>query len=306
MTPGRFRRLVVLVGALSLVPAIAGAAQDPPKPAPAAIQGSVVGVDGVNIRACPRPDCAVRAVALLGERITITGQEVDGFLPVDWGGATGFAYGLYIATPDHTPELSQGTPGCNRVALIFNVGVGYDSHLQILDALKAKNIPATVFAMGWWATEHPDLLKRIDAAGFPIGSHGDQRLELTKRGDDAVKQDIGAASAAIERAIGEAPQPYFTAYAAAMDERVRGLIARAGYLPVAYTLPADDWDFGADPNVVFEHVVPNISDGAIVEFHLDAPASAKSTAVALPWIIDRLQAKGYHFVTVPEMAQPCP
>ena len=91
-----------------------------------------------------------------------------------------------------------------------------------------------------------------------------------------------------------------------MDERVRGLIARQRYLPVAWTVPADDWDFGVTADAVWENVVPKVHDGAIVEFHLDAPATAESTAVAMPWIVERLRAKGYRFVTIPEMARPCP
>ena len=305
MIRGRFVPLLLLLGALVLLPPTVIAAQ-PQAPAPRNVPGVVVGADGVNIRACPRPDCPVRAVALLGERLTVTGEAIDGFLPVDRSGATGYVYGLYVATPDRgTPELARGTPGCNRVAFIFNVDVGYESRLEILDRLKADGVPATVFPMGWWATEHPDLLKRIAEDGFPIGSHGDQRVKLTERGDAEVTRDIRDAAAAIERATGEPPAPYFTPYAAAADERIRSLIARAGYLPVSYTLPADDWDFGADPNVIWENVVPHVTDGAIVEFHLDAPASAESTAVALPWIVERLRAKGYRFVTIPEMAQPC-
>jgi peptidoglycan/xylan/chitin deacetylase (PgdA/CDA1 family) len=52
-------------------------------------------------------------------------------------------------------------------------------------------------------------------------------------------------------------------------------------------------------------VVPNVVDGSIIEFHLDAPSSAESTAVALPRIVSDLKARGFQFVTIPEMAQPC-
>ena len=304
MIPGRFSRLLLLVGALALLTPTASAAQ--PGPSAREVPGTVVGnANGVNIRACPRPECEVRAVAKFGERVTVTGEAIDGFVPVEREGVTGYAYALYVATPGRTPELARGLPGCNRVALIFNVGVGYENRPEILDRLKRDGVPATVFPMGWWAEEHPELLKRFAEAGFPIGSHGDQRVKLTERGDAEVTKDVRDAAAAIERAIGEPPEPFFTPYAAASDERVRGLIARAGYLPVAYTLPADDWDFDADPDAIWENVVPHVSDGAIVEFHLDAPASAESTAVALPWIVERLRAKGYRFVTIPEMAQPC-
>ena len=30
------------------------------------------------------------------------------------------------------------------------------------------------------------------------------------------------------------------------------------------------------------------------------------TAVAIPWIVERLERKGYQFVTIADMALPCP
>jgi peptidoglycan-N-acetylglucosamine deacetylase len=273
--------------------------------APAPIPGTVVGAAGVNIRACARVACPVRAVAKLGEAVTITGPDIDDFLPVRWGDVEGFAYDLYIATPQRTPELIQGEAGCNRVAILFDIGIGYPMQLDPLRWLKQNNIAATVFAMGWWAKANPDALKEIAKMGFPIGSHGNERKNLPDRGDDEIKADIAAAADIIESIIGQKPQPYFTPYAAAIDDRVRGLIARAGYLPVGWNVAADDWDFNIDPNQVFMKVVPNVTDGDLVEFHLDAPSTPQSTAVALPWIVDRLQKKGFTFVTAPEMAQPC-
>jgi len=50
----------------------------------------------------------------------------------------------------------------------------------------------------------------------------------------------------------------------------------------------------------------NVTDGAIIEMHLDGPASALSTGVALPWLIADLRAEGYQFVTIPQMTEPCP
>lgn len=86
---------------------------------------------------------------------------------------------------------------------------------------------------------------------------------------------------------------------------MRGLIAGVGYLPVGQDVPADDWDFGIAAADVFERVVPNVVDGSIVEFHLDAPASADSPGVALPRIVERRRNKGFSFVTVGDIALPC-
>ncbi len=46
-------------------------------------------------------------------------------------------------------------------------------------------------------------------------------------------------------------------------------------------------------------------DGAIVEFHIDGPATSVSTGRALPRIIQTLRTRGYTFVTIPQLATPC-
>jgi len=83
-------------------------------------------------------------------------------------------------------------------------------------------------------------------------------------------------------------------------------VAREGYLPVAWDVPADDWGEDISADYVFDRVVPNVEDGSIVEFHLDGPSSEQATAVAIPRIVEALKERGYQFVTIQDMAQPCP
>jgi peptidoglycan-N-acetylglucosamine deacetylase len=141
--------------------------------------------------------------------------------------------------------------------------------------------------------------------GFPIGSHGDVQLDLTGFSDEELVKTAQDSYAHIGQITGQDPIPYFTPYAANMDERVRNIIARMGYLPVFWDVPVDDWFAGVTSEQVYEHVVPNVVDGSIIEFHLDAPSLAESTAIALHEIVSDLKERGFQFVTIPEMAQPC-
>lgn len=267
---------------------------------------TVLGTDGINLRSCPSLSCEVLATVKLGDSVVVTGTPVDGFSPVDYGGLQGFAYDLYLMKQGGAaPYLLEGDAGCKRIAIIFNIGIGERPILGILDDLKKRDVPATVFLMGWWAETYPREVRRIADQGFVIGSHGDQRHELTSLGDTQVAQDVADADAAITEALGERPSPWFTAYGAASDDRTRGIVARTGYLPVEWRVPAADFGPGATAKSVYSRVMPSVYDGAIVEFHLDGPASATSTAVALPWIVDELSDAGYEFVTIPEMADPC-
>jgi len=268
--------------------------------------GVVVGTTGLNIRECPDVSCGSHGLAQLEDPIIVTGPAEDGYLPVEWAGNAGWAWQLYVATPSRgTPFLQTGTPGCKRVAIIFNIGIGEPLQIPPLLWLKAENVPATIFPMGWWALAFPDDLRTVAMLGFPIGTHGDVRLNLTGFSDDEVVTDLRDSAIHIRQVIGKDPVPYFTPYAADMDERVRNLAAREGYLPVGWDVPADDWAEDVTAEYVFDRVVPNVEDGSIVEFHLDGPASAQSTAVALPWIVEALRERGYQFVTIQDMAQPC-
>lgn len=214
--------------------------------------------------------------------------------------------GTAAAEPPGPARMVRGVAGCQRVALIFNIGSGFENRPQILDALKADGVPATLFPMGWWAEENPELLRQMVTEGFPIGSHGDQSTELTTLPDDAVLQDIRTAEATLRRITGQPVLPYFTPYAAATDARVQALINRAGYTSVGWEVPAADWDYDITADDVLAKVLPNIYDGAIVELHLDAPASAQSTEIALPQIVEQLRGEGYRFVTIPDLVRPCP
>lgn len=266
----------------------------------------VVGTPTLEIRSCPQASCELVATVPLGSAIEITGDVVDGYVPVRRGDVAGVAPAVFVATDSEDPPvLVAGSPGCDRVALIFNIGVGADPATGILDTLTREDVPATMFVMGWWAERDPPVLTRLVKEGYLIGSHGYAANELPSLTDEEVLADLKDADAAIKAATGRPPAPYFTPYAAAMDARVRHLVADRGYLPVAWEVPAADYGADATEDSVYARVMDNIYDGAIVELHLDGPASAESTGRALPRIIHDLRADGYQFVTIPDLLRPC-
>jgi peptidoglycan-N-acetylglucosamine deacetylase len=73
---------------------------------------------------------------------------------------------------------------------------------------------------------------------------------------------------------------------------------RQNYPAVQWTVDSRDWT-GLDSGQIVERVVDAVEPGSIVLMH-DA-AARKATADALPTILDTLEARGYEFVTVPEM-----
>jgi peptidoglycan/xylan/chitin deacetylase (PgdA/CDA1 family) len=273
---------------------------------PPSVNATVTGTNAVNIRKCPKLSCKIIASAKLGESVVVTGDPVDSFTPVRYGRIEGYVYDLFLGRNGvPVPRFIEGAPGCNRIALIFNVGQGFEPSTGILDILERHDVPATMFVMGWWAEKNPELLERMVDQGLEIGSHGEAGIPLTQRSDEDVRQDVRTAASKISAVIGDDLGPAFTPYAAAMDDRVRALVASTGYLPVNWRVTSDDWDYDATAEEIWDKVVPNAYDGAIVEFHFDGPATKTSTQRALPWVIDALRKRGYQFVTISDMMLPC-
>jgi len=265
----------------------------------------VTATDNVNIRICPATGCEIVATAKLGAPLDVTGNPVNGFLPVSINGTRGFAYALYITDQVEDTWFFEGEAGCKRVAFIFNIGVGATPSQSVPETLVEENVPATMFAMGEWAIEHPDYLRTLDKAGFTIGTHGNTATYLTSATDEEVAADIQASLVNISAVTGKPVAPWATPYAADTDPRIRRITAQLGLVPVGWTVSAADYDGTATADSVYDQVTGSVTDGSIVEFHLDGPATGSSTAVALPRIIETLRADGYTFVTVPEMATPC-
>lgn len=226
-------------------------------------------------------------------------------MPATMSTAAPVAPALPSAAGQAAYQVHQGEAGCMRVALIFNMGSGYEPATSILNTLSAYGVRATMFPMGWFAEAQPEVVRWMSASGHVIGSHGYLGPELTVRSDWDVANDIAASSAAIANVIGYWPAPWFTPFAGAADDRVRAIAANQGYTTVSWGVNSNDWSWDATASSVYANVMDNVYDGAIVELHFDSPTTTSSTAVALPWIIDDLSARGYTLVTVPEMTQPC-
>ena len=188
------------------------------------------------------------------------------------------------------------------VALTFDDGPHFALTPRLLDTLKAKGIKATFFLVGKNAKEYPAIVKRIVAEGHELGNHSWSHPNLAKMGDEEVKSELNRTSDAIEAAVGQRPKlmrPPFGSYTKAQGKWFHDDL---GFTVVLWDVDPDDWrDPG--PSVVEDRVLngwknsTGVRPGSIVLSH----DIHKGTVEAEPDIIDKLQAKGYKFVTVSEL-----
>ena len=203
--------------------------------------------------------------------------------------------------PVSEDEVLHGDPNVANMALVFNVGAGYEPATGILDTLAERQLHATFFVMGWWADRHPDVLRQIADGGHEIASHGHSIFDLTQAGDDQVRADLESADLSISAVIGKTTRPLWSPSAGYRNARVRGIAASLGYRPILWTVDSGDWTLEATVESVYSHVVNAAANGTIVVLHFDSPKTRETTAEVLLAVIDNLRGAGYRLMTITEL-----
>jgi peptidoglycan/xylan/chitin deacetylase (PgdA/CDA1 family) len=218
--------------------------------------------------------------------------------------ASGVARADQPTVPVAEDEVLHGDPNVPSMALVFNVGAGFEPATAILDTLAERQQHATFFVMGWWAERHPDILRQIADGGHEIASHGHSIFDLTHATDDQVRADLESADLAISAVTGRSTRPLWSPSAGYRNARVRGIAASLGYRPILWTVDSADWTLEATAESVYSHVVNGATNGAIVVLHFDSPKTRDTTAEVLPAVIDTLRNTGYRLVTITELLTP--
>lgn len=217
----------------------------------------------------------------------------------------------YTALPSSYVIQRAGTLP-HKIALTFDDGPDPEWTPQILDILKAKQVPATFFIVGANAEMSPRLVQREVAEGHDVGNHTFTHPNLGDSPSGIVSLELNATQRLFEALTGRSMRlfraPYFgDAEPTTADELVPiGIAQKMGYISVGLHVDSADWQRpGADKivdNVLTQIAASNPErTGQVVLLH-DAGGERSQTIAALPRIIDGLRAKGYEFVTVSELA----
>lgn len=74
---------------------------------------------------------------------------------------------------------------------------------RILDLLSNRSVRATFFVLGWVAERHPQLIRRLAAAGHEVASHGYGHQLVTEQRPAVFRDDVRKAKAVLEDIIGQ-------------------------------------------------------------------------------------------------------
>ncbi|RPE42197.1 peptidoglycan/xylan/chitin deacetylase (PgdA/CDA1 family) [Streptomyces sp. Ag109_O5-1] len=165
---------------------------------------------------------------------------------------------------------------------------------QVLDVLREYGVKATFCMVGTQAQAHPDLVKKVVAAGHRPCDHSvSHDTTMDKKSEAYQSREILDAERMITEASGGVAPMYYRAPGGAFTPYSRKLAASRGMRPLGWNVDTKDFEQpGTDAIVAtVERELPN---GPTVLFH-DAGGDRSETVAALRRILPRLKEQGYSF-----------
>jgi chitin deacetylase len=182
------------------------------------------------------------------------------------------------------------------VALTFDDGPSAAVTPRVLDALRSAGARATFFVLGREASRRPELIRRIVREGHAIGSHS--YSHPLRVGAAEAETEIAATERAIA-AVGAGKPALFRPPFGAVRSPLTRAAARRGYAVVTWTITGADTHPGITAGAIADNLIHTPYPGDIALIH-DGAGHGR-TADALPRVLSELGAKGWRFVTVPEL-----
>ncbi|MFE9611484.1 polysaccharide deacetylase family protein [Streptomyces sp. NPDC006012] len=165
---------------------------------------------------------------------------------------------------------------------------------QVLDLLQEQGVKATFCMTGTQAQAHPDLVKKVVAAGHRLCDHTvSHDTTMDTKSQAYQSQQILDAERMITEASGGVRPMYYRAPGGAFTPYSRKLAASRGMRPLGWNVDSKDFERpGTDAIIAtVERELPN---GPTLLFH-DAGGDRSQTVEALRQILPYLKEQGYSF-----------
>jgi len=204
----------------------------------------------------------------------------------------------------HVPPtvLIHGPRTVKDVALTFDDGPDGYYTPQILSILEKAHVQATFFLVGQRVAAHAAVVRRMVADGDAVGNHTWDHPALTRLRPGLVASELGRAETAIASVTGFQTDLFRPPYGD-LSPTVDRELAGNGYHIIFWGVDSLDWK-GLSRAQILRNVLPAVRPGSIILQHCASGGPTENlsgTVAALPVIISTLRARGYRFVTIPQM-----
>ena len=181
------------------------------------------------------------------------------------------------------------------VHLTFDDGPHPGGTPAVLEALAARGASATFFLVGEQVERYPELAREILAAGHLVALHGYRHRSQLRLPPRTLAEDLRRGSDAIVSATGQLAPLYRPPYGI-FSAAGLALTRHRGDTPWLWSRWGRDWRADATPQSVAALAAGRLESGDVILLH-DAdhygdPGCWRSTAGALPLILDAIERRG--------------
>lgn len=262
----------------------------PPPPGPRAVRSAAPApVEAPPTPTAPPPNVAVEPAA---PDLAAIEARFAGATPAEWGL---HVTGVVNRTPDGSPGVALTLDGCGGPG-----GSGVD--LALIDALRARQVPATLFLNQRWIEANLPFAEELAAVPFfELANHGTAHRPLSVNGRGAYGIP---GTASVAEAIGEVwsnhealtaltgtPPRWFRSGTAHYDEIAVQVVEALGETVIGFDVNGDAGATFAASDV--ESSLLSAGPGSIVIAHLNQPESG--TAAGIGAALDRMLGAGVVF-----------
>lgn len=210
--------------------------------------------------------------------------------------------GTSTTTPGASAAASGGpatfVPNGSRtgtgVALTFHGSGDHALALELLAAAAKASAPITVFAVGTWLEQQPDMARRILDAGHELANHTYTHPALARVDRAGVASEITRCRDVLSRLSGSGGEWFRPSGIDHPTDLMLEEAGRAGYrVSVGYDVDPHDYQ---DPGAaaVLSRVKAGVQAGSIVSLHF----GHAGTVAALPDVVSALRDRGLEPVLV--------
>ena len=188
-----------------------------------------------------------------------------------------------------------------HVALVFDDGPFPEQAEKLLPLLEKEDLRVTFAQVASRVLAHPETTLAMRDAGHEVVNHSYYHRHPAELSDAELEGEIAGAQKALAGVLGSPPAWYWPPYLE-IDDRVRTVVARAGFAPYSprKVVSSEDWDRRVDAAQILANATTGVEDGSVILFH----EWREETIDQLPAILAELRRQGCRFLTFSEL-QDC-
>ncbi len=192
-------------------------------------------------------------------------------------------------------ETGGGVPA-GYLALTFDDGPTAGATEYLLDGLRERGVPATFFLCGYRIELYPSLVSTIAADGHELAVHGFTHAYLNTMEQAEIDKELAGTAELIAELSGVRVHT-FRPPGGLYSEATLAAAEANGLSVVLWNVDPEDWR-DHDAAVIAQRILAKARSGDVVLLH----DLYRTSADAAFRVIDTLQARGWQFVTVSELA----